>query len=57
MVTPPRAELEAAAWKVAHPGTSTRPGKVIAARLTRVQADQEAERLRNAGTPCEVVRA
>ena len=29
-------------WKVASPGTRTRPGKVIAARLSKVQADEMA---------------
>lgn len=46
-----------AIWKVAAPGTRTRPGKVIAARLTRSQAEEMRDQLRRDGVPCEVVRA
>lgn len=36
-------------WKVAAPGTRTRPGKVIAARLSKVQAEEMADTLRKDG--------
>lgn len=51
-----RAELEATIWRVSAPGTKTRPGKVIAARLTNAQATEMAEQLRADGVSCEVNR-
>ena len=44
-------------WKVALPGTRTRPGKVLACRLTRPQAEEMRDTLRRDGVQCEVVRA
>lgn len=45
-------------WKVVVPSTKrSRPGKVLAARLTRVQAAEVAELLRKDGVACEVGRA
>lgn len=44
-------------WKVAAPGTKTRPGKVLQARLTKDEADQMAEQLRKEGADVTVYRA
>lgn len=44
-------------WKVASPSTRARPGKVIAARLSKVQADEMADTLRKDGVECVVYRA
>lgn len=44
-------------WKVASPGTRTRPGKVIAARLSKVQAEEMADTLRKDGVDVVVYRA
>ena len=49
---------DATIWKVVVPSTKrSRPGKVLAARLTRVQAVEMAALLRNDGVECEVGRA
>ena len=48
----------ASIWRVVVPSASTRrPGPVIAARLTRAQADEMAALLRKDGVACEVGRA
>ena len=49
---------DATIWKVVVPSTKhSRPGKVLAARLTRAQAAEMVELLRNDGVACEVGRA
>ena len=49
---------DATIWKVVVPSTKlSMPGKVLAARLTRVQAVEMAALLRNDGVECEVGRA
>lgn len=44
-------------WKVASPGTRTRPGKVLAARLSKVQAEEMRDTLRKDGVEVVVYRA
>ena len=44
-------------WKVASPGTRKRPGKVIAARLSKVQAEEMRDTLRKDGVDVVVCRA
>ena len=49
---------DATIWKVVVPSTKrSRPGKVLAARLTRAQAAEMAALLRKDGVACEVGRA
>lgn len=51
-----RAELEARIWRVSAPGTKTRPGKVIEARMTHAEATTMADTLRQDGVECVVNR-
>lgn len=45
-------------WRVVVPSTNrTRPGRVLAARLTRIQAAEMVELLRKDGVKCEIGRA
>jgi hypothetical protein len=50
------AEAHATIWRVSAPGTKTRPGKVIAARMNHAQATEMAEQLRKDGVECTVNR-
>lgn len=51
-----RAEREARIWRVSAPGTTTRPGPVLAARMTNNEANEMADQLRRDGVECVVNR-
>lgn len=51
-----RAELEAQIWRVTTPGTATRPGRVLASRMTHADAQAMADQLRRDGVECGVAR-